>query len=130
MPSLSTGAANRAHVVRMKMAADEATLQASVPLLPQKARTKVPLLLYASQVWVPTSHGRSFAVARYVHDGWPNTCCHCRLRPIQETRRGLWMYTWSMLPAWTRLLETPLVAASLCPFTFASCHLYRYSAPT
>ncbi|BDA44212.1 probable trafficking protein particle complex subunit 9 at N-terminal half [Coccomyxa sp. Obi] len=50
MPSLSTGAANRAHVVRMKMAADEATLQASVPLLPQKARIKVPLLLYASQV--------------------------------------------------------------------------------
>ena len=65
MPSLSTGAANRAHVVRMKMAADEATLQASVPLLPQKARTKVPLLLYASQVWegVPPPRGRSFAVA-------------------------------------------------------------------
>ncbi len=128
MPSLSTGASTRAHVVRMKMAADEANLQASVPLLPQKARTKVPLLLYASQVGVPTSPSQVICCCRYALYGWPSACCCCRLRPTQETRRGMWMYAWSMLPAWTRLPGTLSVAASLCPFAFASCHLYRYFA--
>ncbi len=50
MPSISAGPPHRAQVVNVAVSADEAHLQAAVPLLPQKARTKVPLLLHAAQV--------------------------------------------------------------------------------
>jgi hypothetical protein len=50
MPSISAGPPHRLQMVSVTVTADEAHLQAAVPLLPQKARTKVPLLLHAAQV--------------------------------------------------------------------------------